>query len=119
MLGRPANIMEQAGMKTMLRAMSTLIAMAMLGIAYPASATTDSNLTVTTAGAQSGSYAYIVVSPGATGSCGNIIYIDVTTDSGRAMYSTALTARVTGRPISRVDYAESAGNVCYASLLAM
>ena len=96
-----------------------LLTMAMLGIAYPASAENDSNLTVTTAGSQSGSYAYIIVSPGTTGSCGNIIYMDITTDAGRAMYATALTARVTGRAISRVDYTVSVGNVCYASLLAM
>ena len=87
-----------------------------------AASATDLNKTIVKLGAQSG-FAYILVSPALTiaGGCqgGDIVYIsDLSTAAGKSYYATLLTAYSQGKPISRVDYANSAaGGVCLISLL--
>ena len=89
--------------------------------AFAASAT-DLNKTITRLGAQSG-FAYFVVSPALTiaGGCsgGDIVYIaDLSTAAGKSYYATLLTAYSQGKPISRVDYGNSApGGLCLITLL--
>jgi len=89
-----------------------------LMVATPAMATTDGNLTILAVGSQGGVGGYIIVSPNTSGNCpGQIIYIDTSTEVGRGIFAIALTARVSGRPIARVDYTGGGGSVCNASLI--
>ena len=47
-----------------------------------------------------------------------LIYFDITTDFGQAAYSTLLSAKMSGRELSRVDYTQPAeGDKCTASLV--
>lgn len=83
---------------------------------------TDLNRTIVKLGAQSG-FAYIQVTPALSiaGGCqgGDFVYVaDLSTAAGKSYYATLLTAYSQGKPISRVDYANSAaGGVCIMSLL--
>ncbi len=88
-----------------------------LMVATPAMATTDSNVTVTSVGSQGGT-AYIQTSTTASNGCPfQTIYIDVSTESGRAMFAIALTARASNRPIARIDYTGGSGANCVATLI--
>ena len=88
-----------------------------LMVATPAMAATDSNVTVTAVGSQGGT-AYIKTSTTASNGCAfETIYIDLSTESGRAMFAVALTARASGRPIARIDYTGGGGATCVATLI--
>lgn len=79
--------------------------------------TTDSALTIAHVGTQQGGFAYVQIPNGLSLTCPfNAVYIDVLSDSGKAMYSTALTAKVSNTPINRLTYQIKDG-VCQASLL--
>jgi len=88
-----------------------------LMITTPAMAASDSNVTITAVGAQGGT-GYIKTSTTASNGCAfETIYIDVSTESGRAMFAIALTARSSGRPIARIDYTGGGGATCNATLI--
>lgn len=96
----------------------SIIASSLLWAPLTANAdTTDSILTIAHVGTQQGGSAYIQITSGLSLSCPfNAVYIDVSTDSGKAMYSTALTAKATNTPINRLTY-RMTGGVCEATLL--
>lgn len=84
----------------------------------PASAISEYNKAIAHVGAQS-SNGYVTFTVPPTGSCsfGNI-YLNLTTDSGKAYYALLMTAYAGGRPISRVDYTNTAGT-CTIDLVEM
>lgn len=84
----------------------------------PASAISEYNKAIAHVGAQSSNGYVIFVAP-PTGGCsfGNV-YLNITTDSGKAYYSLLLTAYAAGRSISRVDYTNTAGT-CTIDLVEM
>lgn len=45
----------------------------------------------------------------------NIVYIDLGTVAGRAQLALAMSAKVSGQAITRVDYTIDAGGKCFAS----
>jgi len=92
---------------------ATLLA---LCVSAPAAATTEYNKTISRVGAQ-GSNGYVVFTVPPTGSCsyGNV-YLNIGTDAGKAYYSLLLTAYAQGRPISRIDYTNTAGT-CTVDLI--
>ena len=93
-----------------------LLSLALVAFASPAYATTENNKTVAHVGAQ-GNNGYVTFTVAPAGGCafGNL-YFDVSTESGKIYYATLLTAYSTGRPISRVDYTNTAGT-CKIDLL--
>ena len=99
--------------------MKKLIILAVsLLLSFSASATTDTARTIISIGAQ-GQSAYLSLSPAPTGTClyGNIYLDDLSTASGKALYSTLLTAYSLGKVLERVDYAPNAGGACVISLI--
>ena len=81
----------------------------------------DNNRTIVKIGAQFGS-AYIAFSPAlsiAGGCLFDIVYIqDLSTAAGKSYYATLLTAYSQGKPVARVDYANStAGGQCFMTLV--
>ena len=78
--------------------------------------TTDNNMTLTRLGVQSGSAYMFFVSPPSANCMFGAIYIDLSTDSGKAMYSLALTAKVSKIPFYRVSYSVANG-YCMATLI--
>ncbi len=85
-------------------------------LATPAFATIEFNKVVAHLGTQD-SFAYVVFAVPPTGSCAyNNVYIDLTTDKGKAAYATVLTAYVAGLTVSRVDYTNTSGT-CYVNLI--
>lgn len=87
-----------------------------LALPVPACATTQSNMALVHLGAQ-GNLAYVNFTTILTDTCswGNL-YMDLATDAGRAAYSMLLTARASGKALSRVDYHSSAGT-CFVDLV--
>lgn len=85
-------------------------------------ATTEYTKTINQLGVQSATptVAYFSVLEGLTLSCqfGNI-YLDITTDFGRAAYAELLAAKAEGRMLSRLDYTQpgGAGTQCNLSLV--
>jgi hypothetical protein len=82
---------------------------------------TDNNKTIVRIGTQA-TQAYIELSPALTiaGGClFGIAYVENTsTAEGKAFYATLLTAYSQGKPLSRVDYGNSAsGGQCFITLL--
>ncbi len=47
----------------------------------------------------------------------NNVYINLTTDGGRAALSVLLTAHASGRPISRIDYSKDSQGMCWLELV--
>ena len=85
-------------------------------LSMPASAITENGKTISHVGAQSGQ-AYVMFTAPPSGSCNfNVIYLDVSTDAGRAYYTILLTAYLQNKTLSRVDYHTSSGN-CYIDLV--
>ena len=86
-----------------------------------AASATVTNRTILKIGTQNGN-AYFSVSPALTitGGClFDIIYIiDLSTAASKAYYATMLTAYSQGKPLSRIDYANSSnGGQCFLSLV--
>jgi hypothetical protein len=82
---------------------------------------TDTNKTIVRIGTQV-TQAYIELSPALTiaGGClfGLVYVANTSTAEGKAYYATLLTAYSQGKPLSRVDYANSAsGGQCFVTLL--
>jgi hypothetical protein len=97
-----------------------LAILATLAFSSSAFATEDNNMSISGVGAQNGTYAYLQFTTPPTGSCiYNSIYIDVSTDTGRAALSVALTARVANIRLARIAYTGGGGGMCYATLLQM
>ena len=90
----------------------------LLAFSSTAFAQRDHNKTVKKLGVQS-SVAYFSFNAGMTLNClHGLIYFDITTDFGQAAYSTLLSAKMTGRELSRIDYTQPAeGDKCTASLV--
>jgi hypothetical protein len=64
--------------------------------------------------------AYFSVNGGFTLSCAyGLIYLDITTNFGRAAYSQLLAAKNTGQQLSRIDYVQAggAGSMCTLQLV--
>jgi hypothetical protein len=88
-------------------------ALALLLVAVPAGAYayTDTNRTLNTLGTSYGSatasnYGYFSVLEGFSATCTfGYVYVDLATDFGKASYATLLTAKSTGRILTRIDYA--------------
>jgi hypothetical protein len=84
----------------------------------PASAISEYNKAIAHVGAQSSNgYVTFTVPPAGSCSFGNI-YLNLTTDSGKAYYALLMTAYMGGRPVSRVDYTNTAGT-CTIDLVEM
>ena len=81
----------------------------------PASAeTVDASMTLNMVGVKNG-FAYMRFETSLSGAClYSLVYINLATDEGRAMYSMALTARATKVPLSHIAYVLQ-DNVCYAT----
>jgi hypothetical protein len=89
-------------------------------LSSPAMATTEYNKTIVHVGAQ-GSNGYVIFSVPPTADCswGNV-YLNITTDAGRAYYALLLTAYTSNRPISRIDYTKDANSgTCTVDLIEM
>lgn len=92
-----------------------LLLMACCGSAI---AVTETNKTIDRLGVQGGN-AYFDVKESLTLTCawGNI-YLDITTDFGKAAYSNLLAAKSSGRILSRIDYSQTtAGGQCNLDLV--
>jgi hypothetical protein len=112
-------MMSMVGGLNPMRKRNIGIVAAFLGlmVATPSMAASDSNVTVTSVGSQGGT-AYIQTSTTASNGCPfQTIYIDVSTESGRAMFAIALTARASSRPIARIDYTGGGSATCVATLI--
>ncbi|EQB11670.1 hypothetical protein [Sphingobium lactosutens] len=84
----------------------------------PALAVIDSNRTISRVGVQgSNSTAYVQFTVAPSAGCNyDTLYISLTTDAGRAIYSLLLTADASGNIINRVDYLISNGT-CTINLI--
>lgn len=83
-------------------------------------ATSDYSKTVGQLGVQgiTPAQAYFTVKEGLTLTCQyGDIYVDLTTDFGRAAYAELLAARTQGRILSRIDYTQSGGPGSQCTLL--
>lgn len=101
--------------KHLLKVFAAASLLVMVPIAAKAD-TTDYNMTLTRIGVQSGSaYMFFASPPSQTCNFG-AIYIDLSTDSGKAMYSLALTAKVSKTPFYRIAYSVANG-YCTATLI--
>jgi hypothetical protein len=82
-------------------------------------ATTEYNKTIVHVGAQwSLGYVLFTVLPTAGCNYGNV-YLDTSTDAGKAYFSVLLTAYTASRPISRIDYTKGADGTCTVDLVEM
>ncbi len=103
-----------------LAARTTLLLLPVLGaLSDPAAATTELNKSISHVGAQ-GPLGYVIFSVPPSAGCnwGNV-YLDITTDAGKAYFSVLLTAYTSGRPISRIDYTKGTDGTCTAGLVEM
>jgi hypothetical protein len=104
-------------MKYITMRITTLIAVLLVfpSIAF---AQIDHDKTVKKLGVQS-SVAYFNFNEGMSLNClYGLIYFEITTDFGQAAYSTLLSAKISGRELSRIDYSQFAeGEKCTASLV--
>ncbi len=46
----------------------------------------------------------------------NVIYFDITTEVGKSAYSLALSAKISGTPLSRLSY-EKSGEYCFLTFI--
>jgi hypothetical protein len=93
--------------------------LALLIACSSALATTDAPRTIDRLGSQ-GSLVYFTVVEGLSLACAaNAIYLDITTDAGRAAFAELLVAKNSGRQLSRIDYTQSGapGTVCVLDLV--
>lgn len=88
-------------------------------VSGPAMATTEYNKAIGHVGAQGGN-GYVTFSVAPTAGCnwGNV-YLDITTDQGKACFSVLLTAYSSNRPISRIDYTKATDGTCTVDLVEM
>lgn len=79
---------------------------------------TDYNRTIGHLGVQ-GSNAYFDVKEGFTLNCEwGMVYMDITTDPGKAAYAELLAAKLAGKQLSRVAYTQaSSGGMCTLALV--
>lgn len=91
-------------------------------VAQAGTSVTQNDLTINQLGVQDGggSVAYFSVNQPLTLDCQwSDIYIDLTTDVGKAEYAELLAAKLSGKSLSRVDYEQSggAGTECILDLV--
>lgn len=99
------------------RALSLLPAIAV--ISSSAMATSEYNKSIAHVGTQ-GSTAYVIFTVAPSAGCNySDIYLDLTTDAGKASYSLLITAYSSSRPISRVDYTKATDGTCTLDLVEM
>lgn len=85
----------------------------------PAMATVEYNKAIAHVGVQ-GSMGYVTLSVAPSAGCNwGGVYLNVTTDGGKALLSLLLTAYASGRPLSRIDYTKAADGTCTADLIEM
>lgn len=83
----------------------------------PASATTQNFVTIDRVGVQFTNL-YVRFTTALTLSCNwGALYLDITTDKGKAILSVLLTARAAGIQLSRVDYAMDGSGLCTIDLV--
>lgn len=83
----------------------------------PAGGMTVNQLGVSSASAQA--FFNVPEAPASARGCANAwYYVDLSTTSGRLIYSTLLTAQASSRKLARIDWASSGSPVlCYVSLV--
>lgn len=85
----------------------------------PALATIEYNKTIAHVGTQ-GNNGYVIFSVVPTAGCNfGGIYLNLTTDGGKASYSLLLTAYASNRLISRIDYTKGPDGTCTVDLVEM
>lgn len=85
----------------------------------PAVATTELNKTIVHVGAQ-WNLGYVLFSVLPSAGCNyNNIYLDTSTDAGKAQFTVLLSAYTSGRPISRIDYTKGTDGTCTVDLVEM
>lgn len=85
-------------------------------LSQAAQAAIDNNMNISNIGAQ-GNKGYMMFSTSPSQTCAyQTIYIDLQTEGGKAMYATALSAHLSGKRVTRVEYSVDAG-ICNASLV--
>lgn len=91
-----------------------------LTISVPVQAATEYGLAIAATGTQHTTLGYIRFMSGATISTATcpygVVYIDLTNEAGRVKMAIAITAKASGRPISRLDYVND-GSRCWVYLL--
>ena len=90
----------------------------------PAFAVTQSNMTINMLGvntATSGKAYVGFVEPLSITCSYDLVYISLSTDGGKAAYATLLSAKMSDKKISRIDYAIDPANgvACLASIIAV
>lgn len=81
-----------------------------------AHAITDENLRIKNVGVQENTGYVRFETPTSTTCAYGVVYFDLSTDGGRSILATVMSAHVAGKPLSRIDYVLAAGN-CNASLV--
>lgn len=89
-----------------------------LVLSTASNASTDYDRTITKIGAQ-GNNAYFYVSPTTSTAClYSVLYItDVSTTSGKSLYTALLSAQSSGNPLTRIDYSVGGDGKCSVSLI--
>jgi hypothetical protein len=86
-------------------------------LSVPANATTQNFVTIDRVGVQFTNL-YVRFTTSLTLSCNwGALYLDITTDKGKAILSVLLTARAAGIQLSRVDYTMDGSGLCTIDLV--
>jgi len=84
-----------------------LFSLLLMLVATGVNAIKDQNMTIDRLGVQ-GAYGYFDTLEGFSTSCKwGIIYLNITSDFGKAAYSSILSAKVSGRKLSKIIYSQS------------
>jgi len=100
-----------------------LVSLALSGVAFCTAAAAGASGSITqelTIGAlgSHGGIGYVIITAPQVGACaGNHVYFLVNDLAGQATLSLLLTARASGRPLTRLDYSTDAQGVCWISLV--
>jgi len=77
----------------------------------PVLAMEQNELTITATGAQAPSGGYFRIAENLLVNCKyNVIYFDISSDFGKAAYSTLLAAKASGKKLSRISYTQDPGS---------
>ena len=78
----------------------------------------DNGKTITVVGIQKEYTAYFRVSEGLSQTCKhNVIYLRIDSEFGKAAYANILTAKSTGKKLSRIVYVQNPDETCHLSLV--
>lgn len=93
-----------------------IIAGVLLGTATQAEAVTENNKNISYLGVQDGNIYVAFVESLSTTCAFNNLYVSNSTDKGKAIYATLLSACMAGKLITRIDYTVTSGT-CYIDLV--